>query len=114
MPLDEIDLRRGSVLHIKDFSTRGHQKKNKYLLVLGRLTDSEILGFLISSQLAYLRQESHRNEVIRIPQNVTAFLPVESIIQCFELEYLLVEALGQAFDEGLIVNMGLLPVKYVH
>ena len=83
MPQGEIDLRRGSILHIKDFATRGHAKRHKFVLIIGKPTDSEVLGFLISSQLSYLQQDSHKKEVVRIPQNAMAVFRVESIIQCF-------------------------------
>jgi hypothetical protein len=115
MPLDDqIDLRPGSVLHIEGFATRGHPKKNKYVLILGRLTESEVLGFLVSSQLEYLQRETHKREVVRIPQQATAIFRHESIIQCFVLEYLLASSLCEGFERGLIENKGLLPVKYLH
>jgi len=80
MSRDRVDLTPGAVLHIKGFSSRGHPAKNKYLLILGCVSESEVLGFLISSQLGYLRQESHKKEVVRIPDRATAFFaPYESM-----------------------------------
>ena len=114
MARDRVDLSPGSVLHVKDYSSRGHPAKNKYVLILGRLTDSEALGFLISSQLAYLAQDSHRAEVVRIPDRATAFLRYESIIQCFELEYLSIPELCDGFEQGNITNTGRLHVRYLH
>ena len=114
MSQDRVDLHPGSVLHIKGYTSRGHPRKNKYILILGQLTDSEVLGFLISSQLSYLQQESHKREVVRIPDRATAFLRSESIIQCFELEYLLVSNLCQGFEQGAITNEGRLPLRYLH
>jgi hypothetical protein len=114
MPQDEIDLRQGSVLHIEEFSTRNHPKKNKYVLILGKPGGSEVLAFLISSQLRYLKMDTHKDEVVRIPQQATACLPNESIIQCFTLERLLVSELRESFEMGAIQNKGLLPVKYLH
>ena len=114
MSQDRVDLHPGSVLHIKGYTSRGHPRKNKYILILGQLTDSEVLGFLISSQLSYLQQESHKREVVRIPDRATAFLRSESIIQCFELEYLLVSNLCQGFEQGAITNEGRLPLRYPH
>ena len=73
-----------------------------------------MLGFLISSQLAYLRQESYKAEVVRIPDRATSFLRYESIIQCFELEYLSVAELCDGLDRGFITNAGKLPMRYLH
>jgi hypothetical protein len=114
MPQDRVDLHPGSVLHIKGFTSRGHPAKNKYILILGCLTDSDVLGFLISSQLRYLDQESHKDEVVRIPDRATGFLRVESIIQCFELEYLSRLNLCSGFEEGTVSNAGRLPVRYLY
>ncbi len=77
MSRGSVDLTPGAVLHIRDirdFASRGHPAKNKYFLILGCITDSEVLGFLISSQLGYLKQESHKREVVRIPDR--ASIPV--------------------------------------
>lgn len=114
MPQDKIDLRPGSVLHIKNFSSRGHPPKNKYLIIAGQLTESEVLGFLISSQLGYLSQESHKREVVRIPDGATSFLRSESIIQCFELEYLSISSLCYGFEQGAVTNAGRLYARYLH
>ncbi len=114
MPRDRVDLTPGAVLHIKGFSSRGHPAKNKYLLILGCISESEVLGFLISSQLGYLEQESHRKEVVRIADRATAFLRSESIIQCFELECLSIGSLCDGFERGLVTNEGRLPVRYLH
>jgi len=114
MSPDRVDLRSGAVLHIRGYSSRGHPAKNKYILILGLLTDSEALGFLISSQLSYLGQESHRAEVVPIPDGATAFLRYESIIQCFELEYLSIPELCNGFAQGIVTNAGRLPVRYLH
>jgi hypothetical protein len=114
MSQDRIDLNPGSVLHIKGYASRGHPPKNKYILVIGQFTESEVLGFLISSQLGYLRQESHKREVVRIPDKATAFLPFESIIQCFELEYLHISSLCEGFEDGAITNMGRLSPRYLY
>ena len=86
MPPDRVDLHPGAVLHIRGFASRGHPPKNKYIPIIGCPTDSDVLGFLISSQLAYLEQESHKREVVLIPDRATAFLNRKSIIQCFHLE----------------------------
>lgn len=77
-------------------------------------SDSEVLGFLISSQLRYLHQESHKNEVVRIPDRATAFLRAESIIQCFELECLSTGSLCDGFERRLVTNQGRLPARYLH
>ena len=114
MPRDRVDLTPGAVLHIQGFSSRGHPAKNKYLLILGCISESEVLGFLISSQLGYLGQESHRKEVVRVPDRATAFLRSESIIQCFELECLATGSLCDGFERGLVTNEGRLPVRYLH
>ena len=47
MSRDRVDLTPGAVLHIKGFSSRGHPPKNKYILIIGHASDSEVLGFLI-------------------------------------------------------------------
>ena len=73
MPPNRIDLRAGNVLHIRGFSSRGHPPKDKYVLIIGQKFVSEALGFLISSQLAYLKQEVYKNEVVKVPHNSTAF-----------------------------------------
>jgi hypothetical protein len=109
-----LDLSPGSVLHIKDFSSRGHPAKNKYVVIIGSTSEAIAVGFLISSQLAYLTQEPHRNEVVRIPHNATTFLRAESIIQCFEMEYLSAESLTDGFDEGSVRRVGKLLPKYLH
>jgi hypothetical protein len=109
-----VDLTPGAVLHIKGFSSSGHPAKNKYLLILGGIGESEVLGFLISSQLGYLKQESHKKEVVRIPDRATAFLRSESIIQCFELECLSIGSLCDGFERGLVTNEGRLPTRYLH
>src|SRR5687767_12774284 len=114
MPRGEIDLSAGAVLHIRGFTSRGHQPKNKFVLIIGQFSASEILGFLISSQLSYLQVESHKPECIRIPSNATAFLAVESIIQCFQLERLDSQTLCSGFDAGRVTNEGRLPVKYLY
>lgn len=114
MPRDRVDLAPGAVLHIKDFSSRGHPAKNKYLLILGCTSESEVLGFLISSQLGYLEQESHKKEVVRIPDRATAFLRSESMIQCFELECLSIDSLCDGFERGLVTNSGRLSIRYLH
>jgi hypothetical protein len=109
-----VDLAAGAVLHIQDFSSPGHPAKNKYLLIIGSISDSEVLGFLISSQLGYLKQEGYRKEVVRIPDRATAFLRSESIIQCFELECLSIGSLCGGFERGLVTNAGRLPIRYLH
>jgi len=114
MPQSKLDLSPGTVLHIKDFSSRGHPSKNKYLIVIGSATETLILGFLISSQMVYLERESHRNEVVRVPHNATAFMRSESIIQCFELERLSLDALCNGFEDGHVTRPGKLPIKYLH
>ncbi len=113
MPQDRIDLSPSSVLHVKGYSSREHPRKNKYVLIIGRST-TVALGFLISSQLAYLHQESHKREVVRIPHRATSFLSVESIIQCFELEVLSVSSLCGGFERGDVTNAGRLPTRYLH
>lgn len=114
MSRGSADLTPGAVLHIRDFASRGHPAKNKYLLILGCITDSEVLGFLISSQLGYLKQESHKREVVRIPDRATAFLRSESIIQCFELECILISNLCDGYEQGRVTNEGRLPLRYLH
>lgn len=114
MPQDKLDLAQGSVLHIKAFSSRGHPAKNKFLFVIGRRTESEVLGFLISSQLAYLKRDSHKNEVVRIPDRSTSFLRCESIIQCFELESLSISSLQERFEAGSVTHEGRLPARYLY
>ena len=114
MPPGKVDLSQGSVLHIKEFSSRGHPPKNKYLLVIGKSSESEVLGFLISTQLHYLKRETHRKEVVSLPERTISFLRSESIIQCFELERLAISALWEGFDQGRISNEGKLPVKYAY
>jgi hypothetical protein len=114
MSRDSVDLTQGAVLHIKGFSSRGHPAKNKYLLILGSISDSEVLGFLISSQLGYLKQDSHKKEVVRIPDRATAFLRSESIIQCFELECISIGSLCDGFERGQVTNEGRLPIRYLH
>jgi hypothetical protein len=114
MPPNKVDLSAGSVLHVRGFSSRGHLPKDKYILIIGQKSDSEVLGFLISSQLVYLKQKSHKNEVVRLPHNATGFLKVESIIQCFELERLAFTSLCEGFDDGKVSNSGKLPIKYLH
>lgn len=114
MPRNESHLIPGSVLHIKHFTTRGHPPKNKYVLIIGSLSESTILAFLISSQLDYLHRESHKNEVVRIPQDATNFLRSESIIQCFQLEELSKSAICDGFDNGSVTCAGRLPIRYLH
>jgi hypothetical protein len=114
MSQNRPDLSPGAVLHIKDFSSRGHAAKNKFLLVIGQITESEVLGFLISSQLTYLKQESHKREVVRIPDRATGFLKYESIIQCFELESVQISSLCDGFERGLVTNEGRLGLRYLH
>jgi hypothetical protein len=46
-----LDLSPGSVLHIKDYSSRGHPAKNKYLVIIGFVSETVAIGFLISSQV---------------------------------------------------------------
>ena len=114
MPPNKVDLSAGSVLHVRGFSSRGHLPKDKYVLIIGQKSDSEVLGFLISSQLVYLKREPHKNEVVKVPHNATAFLRAESIVQCFELERLAFTSLYEGFDDGRISNCGKLPIKYLH
>jgi hypothetical protein len=114
MPQDRVDLRPGAVLHIKGFASRGHPPKNKYILIIGCLTESEVLGFLISSKLDYLNSDVHRPEVVRIPDRAVSFLRVESIIQCFALEFLSREQLCAGYEEGNVSNEGRLPIKYLY
>lgn len=52
MPPNKPDLSQCSVLHIKDFYSRGHPPKNKYILVIGQSSESEVLAFLISASSA--------------------------------------------------------------
>jgi hypothetical protein len=114
MPPNRVDLSAGSVLHVRGFSSRGHPPKDKYVLIIGQKSDSEVLGFLIASQLVYLKQEPHKNEVVKVPFNATAFLRAESIIQCLELERLAFISLCEGFDDGKISNSGKMPIKYLH
>ena len=114
MPQNKLDLSPGTVLHIKGFSSRGHPPKNKFLMVIGFASETSVLGFLISSQMDYLKRESHRNEVVRIPQNATTFLRLESIIQCFEMERLRLDWLCDGFENGHVSRSGKLSVKYLH
>jgi hypothetical protein len=114
MPPNRIDLSAGSVLHIRGFASRGHPAKDKFLLIIGQKSESEALGFLISSQLVYLKQDAFKNEVVKVPHNATAFLRFESIIQCFSLERMSVTSLREGFEDGKINNSGKMPVKYLH
>jgi hypothetical protein len=114
MSQDRVDLQPGSVLHIKRYTSRRHPEKDKYVLIIGKASDSEVLGFLISSQLGYLDQASHKREVVRIPDRATAFLRYESIIQCFELEHLPIGNLCEGFEQGDVTNQGRLPLRYLH
>src|ERR1035441_1112179 len=114
MPPNKIDLSAGSVLHVRGFSSRGHPPKDKFVLIIGQKSDSEVLGFLISSQLVYLGLQTHKNEVVKVPHNATAFLRAESIIQCFVLERLALTSLCEGFEDGKITNAGKLRVKYLH
>ena len=109
-----MDLTPGSVLHIQDFSTRGHPAKNKYLLIIGPKSDSEALAFLISSQLKYLKVEPHKHEVVKIPHNATTFLQCESIIQCFSVEELTITDLIQGGESGKVKRVGRLQPKFLH
>jgi hypothetical protein len=113
-PQNSLDFRPGTVLHIKDYSSRGHPPRNKYVVVIGLATDNVALGFLISSQLGYLERDTHRSEVVRIPHNATTFIRVESIIQCFEMERLLVDSLCEGFENGRVTCPGRLKTKYLH
>ena len=113
-PDDSVDLHQGAVVHIKNFSTRGHPQKNKFLLVIGCLGETEVLGFLISSQLHYLQAPSRKKEVVRIARSVTHFLSCDSIIQCFELERLSRAALCEGYERGDIQNKGRLPARFLH
>lgn len=112
MPLGKLTC--GCVLHVAGFSSRGHTPRNKYILILGQVNDYTALGFLISSQLAYLGQDSHRVEVVRIPQGATGFLRYESIIQCFELEQLSIPDLSDGFDNGRVAVVGRIQTRYLH
>lgn len=114
MSAGKLDLRQGSVLHIKGYTSRGHPEKDKFLLIIGQRTETEVLGFLISSQLGYLQRETHKREVVRIPDRATSFLRHESIIQCFELETLSIGNLCDGFDAGKVTHEGRLPIKYLH
>jgi hypothetical protein len=114
MPPNSVDLSAGSVLHIRGFSSRGHPAKDKYVLIIGQKSDSEALGLLISSQLTYLKHDTFKNEVVRVPHNATVFLSSESIIQCFTMERLSVTSLCEGFEDGKINNAGKMPVKYLH
>lgn len=113
-PADENYLAPGTVLHIKGYSSRNHPPKNKYLVVIGNSTDNETLGFLISSQMFYLQQETHKSEVVRIPHNATNFLRKESIIQCFEMERLETDSLMDGIERKEVSKCGKLPTKYLH
>jgi hypothetical protein len=110
----KADLSAGTVLHVKDYSSRGHPPKDKYLILIGCCTENVVLAFLISSQLSYLKQDSHRKEVVRVPHNATDFLPSESIIQCFEMERLSLELLQDGIESGKVSRCGRFPVKYLH
>jgi hypothetical protein len=114
MPQSDPDLKPGSVLHIKKYSSRGHPSKNKYVFVVGFVSETVIAGFLISSQLSYLQQETHKKEIVRIPHNATSFLRAESIIQCFEMERLSMESICQGFQDGSVTCCGRLGVKYLY
>jgi hypothetical protein len=114
MPSGSVDLSQCSVLHIKGFASRGHPPKNKYLVVIGRCSESEVIGFLMSTQLHYLKRDTHKKEVISVPDRSTSFLSSESIIQCFQLERLAISVLCDEFDQGRVSNAGKLPVKYAH
>ena len=115
MPPGRLDLSPGTVLPIKEFSSRGHPPKNKYVLIIGSHSDSVIaLGFLISSQLQYLQRETHKKEIVRVPDRATTFLYRESIIQCFHLEKLSVSELCAGSDAGRVTCEGRLGARYLH
>ena len=111
---NDLNLCAGTVLHIEGYSSRGHPPKNKYLVIIGFLSEAVALGFLISSQLIYLEYEPHCNEIVRLPHNATQFIRSESIIQCFEMERLSFEALCEGIEDGKVKNLGKLPTKYLH
>jgi hypothetical protein len=92
----------------------GASRKKQYVLIIGQKSDSEALGFLISSQLAYLKADAFKNEVVKVPHNATAFLRLESIIQCFSIERMSVTSLCEGFEDGKINNAGKVPIKYLH
>src|SRR6266566_2920893 len=114
MPPTRPDLSSGSVLHVRGFSSRGLPAKDKFVLIIGQRSDSEALGFLISSQLAYLKQDDFKNEVVRVAHNATGFLRVESIVQCFSLERLSVPSICKGIEDGKITVAGRMPARYLH
>lgn len=116
MPKSEnLDISRGSVLHIKGFSTRGHPPKNKFCLILGKETPSgEVLAFLISSQSQYAEQSAYRNEIVTIARDAVHFLSQVSFVQCFTLERLDHEKLTNGFESGVVEHRGKLSKKYLY
>ena len=71
-------------------------------------------AFLISSQQHYRKRKEHSREMVRIPQNATNFLRLESFIQCWVLELLDVEALRRGFTDGSVVTVGKLRMRYLY
>jgi len=109
-----LDLSSGSVLHIKDFSTRGHPPKNKYCLIIGEESAFIVLAFLLSSQRHYLEQATLCDELVVIPQAAVHFLPEESFIQCFTLEKLDKDKLSAGYETGGVDHKGKLGPKYLY
>ncbi len=109
-----VDLPPAAVIHVEGYSSRGHPPKNKYLFIVGRESRTKLAAFLISSQQHWRASERHSREMVRIPQNATNFLRLESFIQCWALELLDVEDLRRRFGAGSVRIAGKLPIKYLY
>ena len=83
MAQNELDLSKGSVLHIEGFKTFGYEPKDKYVVIFGSESLTHVLAFTLTTT-DWTTHPFKGREVIEIPKGTTSALPQKCSIKCFD------------------------------
>jgi hypothetical protein len=110
----QLDLSKGSVLHIEDFKTFGFEPKNKYVYIIGHEDAAHVFAFVVSSQKKWAEHPFLSRELVCIPKGTCAGLRDECWIQCFyQVHRLDVAELQGRSERHEIKHKGTLPQAFL-
>lgn len=108
-----LDLSKGTVIHIEDFKSPGYAPKDKYLVIFGSESITDVLAFTLTSQ--DWTKTANGREVIEIPQGTLSKLPKKCWIKCFHHFIRLdVQQLEQGYKNYTVSIKGKLPPEFLN
>ncbi len=108
-----LDLSKGSVIHIEDFKSFGFEPKDKYLVIIGSESLTHVLAFTTTTT-DWTRHPYLAREVIEILKGTVAGLPSRCWIKCFpESIRLDIEELKLGFKNYTVSPRGKVPAGYL-